>query len=241
MRQTFYLAVSVFLVSIVSFMVLQTRKGSNLIFPDFGATLPQSHQILGIDVSHHQGHINWELALAMTIKRDSISFIYLKLTEGTDFKDEQSEVNLNTLSKTIQPYGVYHFFRPNKSAIAQANYFIKHCPKTILKPVLDIELQGELNAEPLVDSVLVFLDEVEKQLKVRPMIYTYESFYNDFFKSSILEPEWFWIANYSGKSRVFNNSNTIVWQFSENGTVDGITEKVDLNTAKPNFWEVSKW
>lgn len=229
------------MVGIVSFMIFEERKKSNLTFPDFGASLPEYHQVMGIDVSHHQGHINWDLALKMKIGRDSVQFVYLKLTEGIDFKDKHAEKNLQALQKSGISHGVYHFYSPSKSAIRQARFFANNCPKTTLKPVLDIELQGKLSATALVDSITVFLREVNEILGVNPIIYTYESFYSDFFMKSALEKEWFWIANYTGKSKAFKKANTVAWQFTDQGTIDGIEEKVDLNTAKPSFWKVAAW
>lgn len=229
------------MVGIVTFLIFEEKKKSNLTFPDFGASLPEKHQILGIDVSHHQGHINWNLVLSMKIKSDSIQFVYLKLTEGVDFNDKHAEKNTKALAKVGMPHGVYHFFNPERSAVKQAEFFVKNCPRTFLKPVLDIELQGNLSAHALIDSVTVFLSYVESKLKVRPIIYTYESFYTDFFLLSKLAKEWFWIANYTGKSAAFKKSNTIAWQFTDKGTVNGIDENVDLNSAKPSFWKVAEW
>ena len=240
MKQNIYLLVSLVLVVLVGYMVIQSQH-TRLTFSNFGAVLPENHKILGIDVSHHQGQIDWNMVTSMSVKGDTIAFVYLKLSEGVDFKDSEAENNISTLSETDLPFGVYHFFRPQLSASKQADFFAKNCPKSYLKPVIDVEVNGDLSAKQLIDSVKVFLNAVEKTLKVRPLIYTYESFYNDYFKSSTLKEEWFWIANYTRKSKVYNDKHTLAWQFSESGTIDGISEKVDLNTAKTKFWEAAKW
>lgn len=226
------------LVGIIGFIIFQERKKTNLTFPDFGAALPENHHILGIDISHHQGGINWDLASKMRIGSDSIQFVYLKLTEGTDFKDKRSKQNQKKLKEMKVPFGVYHFYNPKKGATEQAKFFIENFKISDLRPVLDIEVQGNLKSTALVDSVTVFLSTVDSILSIRPIIYTYESFYNDFFSESTLSKEWFWIANYTGSSKAFKRQNVIAWQFTDKGTVDGILEKVDLNTAKPNFWKV---
>jgi len=240
-KQNFYLFVSILLVATVGFIIFQERKKTNLSFPDFGTALPENHQILGIDVSHHQGEINWDLVSKMRIGNDSIQFVYLKLTEGIDFKDKRSKQNQKKLRKMNIPYGVYHFYNPKLNATDQAVFFAKNCSPSDLRPILDIEIKGELKPAALVDSVKVFINTIDSILNIRPIIYTYESFYNDFFSKKTLAKEWFWIANYTGVSNAFKKSNVVAWQFTDKGTVDGISEKVDLNTAKPNFWNVANW
>ncbi|MFK8039163.1 MAG: glycoside hydrolase family 25 protein [Crocinitomicaceae bacterium] len=241
MRQNVYLIISLALAIFVVLLLFDQRNHSNLTFPDFGAALPAHYQVLGIDVSHHQGQINWEQVSKMKIKNDSIQFVFLKLTEGVDFKDKYALVNRKALDQREVPYGGYHFYSPGKSAILQAKFFVENYTKSKLKPVLDIEVKGQLSVQSLNDSIIVFLNFVEQQLNVRPIIYTYESFFTDFFQTSSLAKEWFWIANYTGSSNVFESPNVIAWQFTDKGTIDGIKEKVDLNTAKPNFWKAAAW
>ena len=43
---------------------------------------PTSRRVRGIDVSHHQGAIDWQ-----AVARDGVQFAYLKATEGTTFTD----------------------------------------------------------------------------------------------------------------------------------------------------------
>lgn len=241
MKQAVYLVISLALAILIGFIMFDQRKQSNLTFSDFGTLLPKQGQILGVDISHHQGEIDWDQVFDMKIGNDSIQFVFFKLTEGTDFKDKYATINRKKLNELGVPFGTYHFYRPNQSAIIQANFFVENYKKTKLKPVLDIELQGHLKSLALIDSISIFLQIIERKLNIRPIIYTYESFYTDFFQKSSLSEEWFWIANYTGKSDIFELPNTIAWQFTDKGTVDGIQEKVDLNIGKSNFWKATKW
>jgi len=45
--------------------------------------MPETNQIIGIDVSHHQGDIDWELLS----EQMDVRFVYLKATEGRDYTD----------------------------------------------------------------------------------------------------------------------------------------------------------
>ena len=104
--------------------------------------------------------------------------------------------------------------------------------------MLDVEKNSNYSKSRLLDSVYVFIKTFNELVKMKPIIYTYESFYHDYFEGSYLKHELFWIANYNGETQLIEEENVIVWQFSEKGTVNGIETKVDLNVAKSKFKEV---
>ena len=54
---------------------------------------PAGYSIHGIDISHHQGEINWERLRNATIDNSPIRFIFIKATEGVDFLDENFNDN----------------------------------------------------------------------------------------------------------------------------------------------------
>jgi len=220
--------------------LIQDRKKKSYMYFDFGEPIPEDYQILGIDVSHHQGEINWQDVDEMSANGDSIHFVYLKATEATNFEDDQCFENAVGARSVDLPYGLYHFFRPDFSARKQALFFANKCAmlNDTLRPMLDVETNGKFGNSRLIDSVFVFMTVFEMQMNMRPIIYTFESFYEDYFENSYLKNDYFWIANYNGESDAIENENVILWQFSETGTVDGIATKVDLNVAKQSFNEV---
>ena len=63
------------------------------------------YPVRGIDVSHHQGKIEWN-----KVKQENIHFVYIKATEGGDFKDLEFKRNWNEASKVGLLKGAYHFF-----------------------------------------------------------------------------------------------------------------------------------
>ncbi|PZE16985.1 hypothetical protein DNU06_09550 [Putridiphycobacter roseus] len=233
--------VSVTLVAFLGFILLEQNRNANFKYNNFGVQVPIQGTILGIDVSHHQGEIDWDMALGMRIANDSIQFVYLKATEGSDFKDRHYDKNRRILDQKKVKVGAYHFFIPTSPVLDQVNFFSQIVAKTSLKPVLDVEISKGASKEACVDSVTKFLNLYTAMKGVRPIIYTNESFYNDVFKNSSLKTELFWIANFKTIPKSFVNSNTLLWQFSEKGTINGIREKVDLNKAKFNFFELAKW
>ena len=227
-------------ICLFAFLIFRDKSKKSYIYYDFGEIIPDAYQILGIDVSHHQGEINWQEVDEMSSDGDSIHFAYLKATEGTAYEDDRCYENAVGAREIGLPYGLYHFFRPDFSARKQAIFFANKCAtlNDTLRPMLDVESNGNFGQSRLIDSVFVFMHTFEKRMKMKPIIYTFESFYEDYFRDSYLKNNFFWIANYNGESNAIENENVIMWQFSETGTVDGISTKVDLNVAKSSFNDV---
>lgn len=185
---------------------------------------------IGLDVSHHQGKIDWDQVIEST---DSLlSFVYFKSTEGTRFIDPSAHSNQQALHRREIPNGAYHFFSPHQDAIAQAEHFLNNYNPTFssLPPVLDVETEGASD-QNLIGKMKLWLDHVEGELGVRPIIYTNYHFYNTKFEAT-LKDEKFWIAHYTSNSNHLNKDNIIHWQYSEFGKVDGINGFVDLNYSK---------
>lgn len=241
MKKWGLILISIILVGLTVFITLNQKKITHVFYTSFGAIIPNNTKLLGIDVSHHQGNINWDEVEDMKINGDTIQFTYLKVTQGINHKDRKYKKNRKALDKKAIKVGVYHFFSPEKDVKKQVKHFTNSFKKTTLKPMLDVETSGELSNSELIKAISLFLNETEKSIGVRPIIYTYSSFYKDYFKGTSLEKELFWIANYGSTCSICEQDNVIAWQFSEKGTINGITEKVDLNSAKPNFWKNSIW
>src|SRR5690606_12923327 len=82
--------------------------------------MAQQQGIYGIDVSHHQGLLDWQ-----RIKETGIAFAYVKATEGEDWVDRCFYYNWQQMAKAGIIRGAYHFFRGHTDPIAQAQFFIK--------------------------------------------------------------------------------------------------------------------
>ena len=237
-RTVLLLLIGLFGVLTVGYILLQTKRAS-FIYSGFGVRIPQSYPIVGIDISHHQGEINYSEAVKKTGDTDSIQFIYIKVTEGTDFKDSNYDQNAEGFAALGMNYGFYHYYQPNESARKQALFYCETIKLYNFKliPVVDIEVIGDRNKHDLVDSLEVFINTVDQLLECRPMIYTYVSFYADYLEGSSLDNELYWLASYNSTNPYMKKENAIIWQFSESGTVNGISTKVDLNVAKLSFRE----
>ncbi|TGU69877.1 lysozyme, partial [Mesorhizobium sp. M1C.F.Ca.ET.144.01.1.1] len=101
--------------------------------------------IRGIDVSHHQGQIDWQRVAA-----DDVAFAIIKATEGGTHVDTEFATNLREARAAGLAVGAYHFFTFCRPGADQAKNFIAAVPRgeALLPPVVDIEFGGNCPQRP---------------------------------------------------------------------------------------------
>ena len=125
----------------------------------------------GIDVSHHQGVVDWE-----QVAGDDIEFAYIKATEGGDFTDRQFTRNWEEAGRAGIDRGAYHFFTLCRAGDVQARHFLDVLPDdATLPPAVDLELKGNCSTRPADEVVQrelrAFLDAVEAATGRRTLLY----------------------------------------------------------------------
>lgn len=202
---------------------------------------PEGYSIRGIDVSHHQGTIDWEKLSRATIGGEPVGFAFIKATEGTDHLDENFNDNFYQAREVGILRGAYHYFKPGVSARQQADYFLKQAKleEGDLPPVLDIEERGDLTKEQLQQAALTWLRRVEKHYGVPPIIYTNYKFKVDLLSTSDFDRYPYWIAHYYVKSLTYKGPWKF-WQHTDCGHLDGIRENVDLNIYNGSMYELKR-
>jgi lysozyme len=196
--------------------------------------LANNDKIVGIDVSHYQGRINWE-KVQFVNEKYPVDFVFIRATQGNDKNDSQFAYNWNQSKKHHFIRGAYHYYRPNENSLEQAENFIQTVSlvKGDLPPVLDIEKLPKCQS---IDSLKVglrrFLNRIEDYYNVKPIVYSGERYYQDFLKEEFSDYP-FWIANYNFIDAQIND-NFLFWQFTEQAKIKGISEKVDLNIFNGN-------
>ena len=103
---------------------------------------PEGYEIHGIDISHHQGTIQWDTLTERALIDDHpIRFIVMKATEGATIVDENFYKNFRKAKDHGFIRGAYHFWSVKSGATAQARYFIRNVKLQSgdLPPVLDVE------------------------------------------------------------------------------------------------------
>jgi lysozyme len=189
----------------------------------------QEYPIKGFDVSHHQGDIQWQ-----SISPQEFKFVYLKATEGGDFKDRKFQDNWLKAREQGFLVGAYHFYRLCRDGQIQAQNFIETVPKKTdsLPPVIDLEYDSTCintyTREQLLKEIQVMHDQLYKHYGLQPIFYTSKAFYNivlvDKFKQTPL-----WIREYQGQPELKGNPKWTFWQHTSQGQIKGIPTLVDLN------------
>ena len=70
----------------------------------------------GIDVSHHQGEIDWT-----KVKNDGIVFAFMKATQGLRFVDPRFKLNWAATEKAGIIRGAYHFLEADQDGAARSS------------------------------------------------------------------------------------------------------------------------
>lgn len=200
---------------------------------------PEGYSIHGIDVSHHQGDIDWEKASRAEVGGEPICFVFIKATEGVSHIDENFNENFYQTRQYDLVRGAYHYFKPNLSASQQAKFFLKqvHLEEGDLPPVLDIEERGNLNVKQLQKAALTWLKMVEKQYNVPPIIYTNYKFKVDYLNTPEFNRYPYWIAHYYVRNLTYKGKWRF-WQHTDCGTIEGIKGKVDLNIYNGSMYDL---
>ena len=183
------------------------------------------NHVHGIDLSHYQGEVFWETVGENT----KMAYVYLKATEGGDRIDERYENNIILAHKHGLKVGSYHFYRPKTEQVKQLENFMTQCRpgEQDLIPMIDIETKGGLTTEAFCDSLMKFLDLVEKAYKQKPLLYTYTNFYNKWLVGKI--PQYpLMIAQYKDEEPVLaDDKEYIIWQYTCKGRIVGVKGYVD--------------
>ena len=213
--------------------------------PVEGARYKVGDAVYGIDVSNHQYTIDWErLALfadstgrvKANIKDSQylqpVLFAVIKSTEGADWVADTFDRNFAEARRCGIVRGAYHFLRLS-DIDGQIKNFIDHTPLEPgdLPPVLDMELDNRTMAryhDKAVKYAHKWLDAMEKHYGVKPILYTYDSYYNSYLKGKGFDDYDFFIARYNPETMP-KVPHLEIWQFTENGHAGGIRTKVDLD------------
>ena len=192
--------------------------------------------IKGIDVSKHNGTINWS-----KVKSSGVKFVIIRAGYGTDTIDLKFKANIEGAISAGLDVGVYWFSYATSESKAKVEAtkcleVLKPYKNKIKYPVFfDFEYdsvnyakkQGVTITKTLASSMAkVFLKEI-KEAGYIPGIYTNMDFSNHYFTSEVLNDYDIWIAQY--RNECTYKGKYTMWQYSEKGSVSGITGNVDLN------------
>ena len=193
----------------------------------------------GIDVSSFQGVIDWE-----SVAQDGVEFAIIRMGirgygTGKLVVDEQFEANMEGALAAGLDVGVYFFSAAvsEEEAIEEADFLIEAMAPYGIQctVVLDIEdvnsdsaRTNGLTKEQWTDHAIAFCERV-KAAGYTPMIYGNLQSFMLMLDLTRLEEYDKWFAAYIPS--FYYPYDFEVWQYSDSGTVSGISEPVDLNIS----------
>ena len=198
----------------------------------------------GIDVSHHNGNIDFKKVAA-----DGIAFVFIKATQGKSFRSTKFLQFVKDAKAAGLLIGAYHYVDDSAGSVDAAKAEAQNFYRAIqdaggigvfdLPPVMDYESNKNSYSKATITAVAKsFLEEIHKLTGVKPLVYTYPAFIGNFTGLSSYP---LWIARYSNQTPADASGWTRwdFWQYSDgaaggylprgNRKVDGISGNVDLN------------
>ncbi|MBR4810129.1 MAG: glycoside hydrolase family 25 protein [Bacteroidaceae bacterium] len=200
---------------------------------EYGVCLPSGFLYYGIDVSHHQGKIDWnKVAESSALNGYPVRFVIMKATEGSTFTDPEYLDNIRDAREAGFVCGVYHFYDPSVSPDKQAEHYINtvKLQKGDLAPVVDVERSGRSSGD-LQRELSVFMGLLESHYGVKPIIYASAKFRRRHLNSTAFDRYPFWVAHYY-VVRPETAKPWIIWQFTDHASVEGINGHTDFNVFK---------
>ena len=188
--------------------------------------------LIGIDVSNHQGDIDWE-----TVKNSGVEFVFIRIGYGHNreakiMEDEKFRQNLEEARNAGLKVGLYFYSYATEiwEAEEQANWIVKtlNGEKIDLPIVFDYETWKSF---PTYNINIVDLNKVAKRFLdilhdngYEGMNYSSKYYLNTIWNISEYPT---WLAHYVSKTNY--DKDFKVWQFSNTGEVPGINGFVDLD------------
>ncbi len=193
----------------------------------------------GIDVSKHQGEIDWA-----KVAQDGVKFAFIRVGNrgygtGAIVEDAQFEANIEgALSNGIQ-VGVYFFSQAinEEEAREEATFVLEkiapykiQCPVVVdVEKVADSEARmNQISMEERTANTIVFLETV-KAAGYDVMLYHNMEMGTLMLDLEQLEDYDKWFAYYN--KEIYYPYLFDVWQYSDKGQIDGIAGDVDLNIS----------
>jgi lysozyme len=180
----------------------------------------------GVDVSTHQGKIDWQRVAA-----DGIQFAYIKASEGGSFIDSRFRANWAAAGEAGLDRGAYHFFTLCRQGDVQARHFLavaRPDPRA-LGPAVDLELAGNCGRRPPASQVMAelktFLEIVEAAWGQSALLYVGDDWESRYpIRTQLHRPLWQFRF-----LRRPSPDNLRIWQVHGFARVEGISGRVDLN------------
>jgi lysozyme len=184
--------------------------------------------VRGVDVSHHQKEIDWELL----VESSDIDFAFIKASEGTDLRDQRFDQNWRAADGLVAR-SAYHFFTFCTPGEDQARNFLQTAPERgELTRAIDVEFSGNCTAWDSIAEIRrqlkSFVQVLEKEEGRVPILYLTKETYNRIVRGHF-EGVPVWIREIVFRPTKDQYPDLWFWQYAGNGRLDGVETLIDLN------------
>lgn len=194
---------------------------------------------IGVDISQWQGTLSqsdWQ-----TIKNAGVTFAILRLGwghAGNGTKDRQFDNNYaqaKAVGLSVGAY-LYSYADDANEAIAEADY----AHSLLGDKALDLPLAIDYEEQKIVDAydgahhaavIQAFCERV-RSYGYEPMLYANLSTLNKIPHDQIAQYR-IWVAQYNATNNYAYEYD--IWQYTDDGTVQGLNQKLDMNQAAKDF------
>ena len=193
----------------------------------------------GIDVSTHQGEINWP-----AVKAAGVEFAIIRAGYGKNNIDKQFKRNISECNRLGIPCGVYWF--SYALTVEDARQEADYCIAAVKPYKLDYPVVFDLEYDTVryardngvtitkglaTQMVLAFCSRVE-ELGYYAANYANSDYSKNMFDMAQLAHIDLWYAWYNSSC---NRSDAGLWQYTSSGRVSGIAGNVDMDTAFKDY------
>lgn len=195
----------------------------------------------GIDVSKHQGKIDWQ-----KVKNASVEFAMIRAGYGRydNQKDPQFEANYAGAKSVGIPVGAYHYSyaKTVEQAKAEAQTFLGWIKgKTFEFPVaFDIEDNSQVNLgkQLISDMIRAFCETVEAA-GYYVSVYANKDWLVNRIDEDCKKKYDTWLAEWRSGEPTYTGTYGM-WQYTSSGEVNGITGRVDMNMSYKDYPAIMK-
>lgn len=161
----------------------------------------------GIDVSVHQGDINWK-----NVKSDSVEFAILRAGYGREFSQKDAQFEKNYAGCKANAISVGAYWYSYALSVDEAKKEAEACLNSIENKVFEYPIYFDIENK----MQLALSEKVLQKITIA------------FFIPEILKRYAVWVAH-TGVSQTNFKYPYGIWQYSHTGKIDGINTNVDLN------------
>ena len=183
-----------------------------------------------IDVSTWNGNIDWD-----KVYKSGVRYAMIRSSFGIENPNQIDNKFVRNIENAIKvgiKCGIYHYSYAR--SVAEAKKEADFCLKTIKNYKIDLPVafdiedssQTNLGKDALTSIVIAFCDRI-KSAGYTPMLYCNPSWLNSYLhKDKLIGKYDLWLAHWGVSSPSYDCA---IWQYSENGSVPGVSGSVDMN------------